>query len=137
MESSIDTAPRVAIGTAKELIETCCRTVLESRNKEIDESWNINKLVKATTDERELSPSSVSDTKRAATTIKEILGSLSSVIQGIAELRNDYGSGHGNDGKFVGLGPRHVRLAVGAASTLTVFLLETHSAKNATNGTKT
>jgi hypothetical protein len=129
MESSIDAAPHVAIGTAKELIETCCKTVLEGRNKEVDENWNITRLVKATTDELELSPASVSDEKKASQTIKRILGSLSSVIQGIAELRNDYGSGHGKDGNFVGLGPRHARLAVGAASTLAAFLLETHNVK--------
>ena len=42
------------------------------------------------------------------------------------ELRNLYGTGHGRDGRFIGLKPRHAKLAVGAAATLGTFLLETH-----------
>lgn len=56
----------------------------------------------------------------------QILRSLTSVVQGISEVRNEYGIGHGKDSKFVGLQPRHAKLAVGAASTLAIYLLETH-----------
>jgi hypothetical protein len=38
------------------------------------------------------------------------------------------GTGHGQHGSASGLTARHARLAVGAASTLTVFLFETHEA---------
>ncbi|HZZ30473.1 MAG TPA: abortive infection family protein [Phenylobacterium sp.] len=43
-------------------------------------------------------------------------------------MRNFYGSGHGQDGRARGLTPRHARLAVGAASTLALFLFDTHQA---------
>jgi hypothetical protein len=42
------------------------------------------------------------------------------------ELRGSYGTGHGPDGRARGLHGRHARLAVGMASTLATFLLETH-----------
>jgi len=44
----------------------------------------------------------------------------------LAELRGLYGTGHGKHGKASGLSPRHAKLAVGAAATLTTFLFETH-----------
>lgn len=45
--------------------------------------------------------------------------------QGLAELRNLYGTGHGKNGKRAGLTGRHAKLAVGAATTLALFLFET------------
>ena len=38
-----------------------------------------------------------------------------------------YGTGHGKDGNSAGLRPRHARLAAGAATTLAMFLFETHT----------
>lgn len=68
----------------------------------------------------------ISNKAKAASSIRQILGSLSAVVQGIAEVRNEYGSGHGKDSNFKGLQPRHAKLAVGASSTLAIYLLETH-----------
>lgn len=126
MESSIEVAPHLAIGTAKELIETCCKKILEERKIHYDKTWDLLLLVKHTNKELKLSPNDISDDKKAAKTIKSILGSLTTVVQGICELRNEYGSGHGKNTSFVGLGPRHAKLAVGASTTLAIFLLETH-----------
>jgi len=126
MESSVDSAPYMSIGIAKELIETCCKKILTERKIEPDKKWNLLTLVKETNKILELTPKDIPDEKRASMTIKTILGSLSAVVHGICELRNDYGSGHGKDHKFVGLGSRHAKLAAGAASTLGIFLLETH-----------
>lgn len=129
MESSIDSAPHIAIGIAKELIETCCKSILEERQKTYDKALDLPKLMKETTKLLKLTPADIPNETKAATSIKQILGSLSSVVQGIAEVRNEYGSGHGKDGKFRGLQPRHAKLAVGAASTLAVYLLETNRIK--------
>ena len=129
MESSIEIAPHVAIGTAKELIETCCKKILEERGIQYDKNWDLMLLVKNTNKELKLSPTDIPDHKKASKTIKSILGSLSTVVQGICELRNEYGSGHGKSYSFVGLGPRHAKLAVGAATTLAIFLLEIHEIK--------
>ena len=49
------------------------------------------------------------------------------ITQGVAELRNHYGTGHGKVAGAKGLQSRHAKLAVGAASTLAVFLAETHN----------
>jgi hypothetical protein len=54
------------------------------------------------------------------------------IVSGIAELRNEYGTGHGKASGQGGLGPRHARLAVGAASTLAAFLFEKYDDQRAT-----
>lgn len=48
METSIETDPELAIGTAKELVETACKTILQARNVEIDKRWDVPKLMKQT-----------------------------------------------------------------------------------------
>lgn len=126
METSIENSPHIAIGLAKELIETCCKSIFEERKIKYEKTWDLPKLMKETTKLLKLTPEDISDEVKAAKSIKQILGSLSSVVQGIGEIRNEYGSGHGKDGKFKGLQPRHAKLAVGAASTLAIYLLETH-----------
>ena len=35
MEAAVVSDPGLAIGTAKELVETCCKTILDSRGKQI------------------------------------------------------------------------------------------------------
>jgi hypothetical protein len=129
MESSIEISPHISIGIAKELIETCCKSIFEERREEYDKNWDLPKLMKETTKLLKLTPDDIPNEIKAVGSIKQILGSLSSVVQGISEIRNEYGSGHGKDGKFKGLQPRHAKLAVGAASTLAIYLLETHELK--------
>ncbi len=126
MESSIENTPHIAIGIAKELIETCCKSIFNDRKISYQDSWDLPKLMKETTKLLKLTPNDIPEEAKAAKSIKQVLGSLSSVVQGLAEIRNEYGSGHGKDGKFKGLQPRHAKLAVGAASTLAIYLLETN-----------
>lgn len=130
MEVSIENAPHVSIGIAKELIETCCKSILEERKQTYDKNWDLPRLMKETTKLLKLTPDNIPNEMKASSSIKQILGSLSSVVQGISEIRNEYGSGHGKNGKFKGLQPRHAKLAVGAASTLAIYLLETHKIKS-------
>lgn len=129
MESSIENSPHISIGLAKELIETCCKSIFDERKEQYDKNWDLSKLMKETTKLLKLTPDDIPNEAKASSSIKQILGSLSSVVQGIGEVRNEYGSGHGKDGKFKGLQPRHAKLAVGAASTLAIYLLESHEIK--------
>lgn len=126
METSLSDDPALAIGTAKELIETCCKMILHDRRIALDDTWDLSQLVKHTSRQLHLTPEDVPEQAKAATTIRRVLGSLGAITQGLAELRNAYGTGHGKGPTHKGLSPRHARLAVGAASTLAVFLVQTH-----------
>jgi len=132
IEESIDVDPSLAIGSSKELIETCCKTILKERKVAFDENSELPKLVKAAMKELNLLPDNIPDQSKGAETIKRVLSNLASVMQGIAELRNLYGTGHGRSFNLKGLSPRHAKLAAGTASTLAVFLFETHSHRQTT-----
>lgn len=126
MRDSVETDPSLAIGTAKELIETCCKTILSERGQEISGTPDIPTLTKATLKELNLVPEGMPNAARGADVIKRLLSNLSTVGHGLTELRGLYGTGHGQHGSTSGLTARHAKLAVGAASTLAVFLFETH-----------
>lgn len=130
MESAVVTDPALAIGTAKELVETCCKTILHERNIKQRDSLDLPQLVKLTSKELKLTPDNIDSEAKASDTIKKLLSNLATITNGVAELRNKYGTGHGKTATAKGLSSRHAKLAVGAASTLAVFLIETHQERN-------
>lgn len=126
MEDAVDSDPGLAIGTAKELVETCCKTILAERGKELPGTPDMPTLTKATLKELKLVPEGIDEAARGADVIKRLLSNLGTIGNGLAELRGLYGTGHGRHGKASGLTPRHAKLAVGAAATLATFLFDTH-----------
>tara|TARA_R110002167_G_scaffold45324_3_gene136217 strand:+ start:11677 stop:12585 length:909 start_codon:yes stop_codon:yes gene_type:complete len=132
MEAAVLNDPGLAIGTAKELLETCCKTILSERGIEPPRNDDLGQLVKRTVRELKLTPKDIPDEAKAVDTIRILLSNLAAITNGIAALRNKYGTGHGKTASYKGLGPRHAKLAVGAASTLAVFLVETH--RDSSNG---
>jgi hypothetical protein len=132
METAVDSDPAHAIGSAKEPVETCCRTILSDRGKPVQDRPDVLPLVRRTMEELKLVPEGIPEEAKCAKTIKAILGNLATVAQGLVELRNLYGTGHGKHGRAKGLYPRHARLAVGAAAALVMFLFDTHKERDVT-----
>lgn len=130
IKNSVEGDPGLAIGTAKELVETTCKTILEQRSIAIENDPDIGKLIKETRKVLGLVPDSIPSSAKGAEKIRRLLSNLGNIVQGLSELRNLYGTGHGKHGATRGLSPRHARLAVGSAATLTTFLLETHIERN-------
>lgn len=128
MQAALGSEPDVAIGTAKEFVETVCKTILGARGVAYAADDKMPRLVKQVAALLDLVPDQIVSQSSAKETIKRLLSNLSSVSDGVAELRNLHGTGHGKDAKAAGLELRHARLAVGAATTLAVFLWESHSA---------
>lgn len=128
--AAAETDPALAVGTAKELVETVCKTILEERGHPPAHD-DMPKLVKAVAKELALLPDGVPDATKGADTIRRVLSNLGQVTQGLAELRNLYGTGHGASARVRGVQPRHARLAAGAAATLAMFLVETHLDRSA------
>lgn len=118
--------PTEAIGKAKELIESCCKTILEKLDVPLDKTWDINKLVKKTLKLLKLTPEDIPETVPEVQAIKSILGNLSAIAVNVAQLRNAYGSGHGKSFSYKGLQERHAKLAVGSSATLVVFLWDSY-----------
>ncbi|WP_161499498.1 abortive infection family protein [Tsukamurella tyrosinosolvens] len=71
-----------------------------------------------------LHPEAIAPTVPSSDAIKKILGSLSTLAVGVAELRNAIGTGHGREVSH-NLSARHAYLAVGASTTFARLILET------------
>lgn len=131
LENAVERDPALAIGTAKELVETCCKSILSKRDVEVSRKADLPELTKLLANELKLVPAGISDEAKGAETIRLILRNLAALTQYLAELRGLYGSGHGRDGKHRGLEPRHARLAVGTAVAFIDFVTETHHQRGA------
>ena len=127
------TNPTEAIGKAKELIESCCETILERTGIPPNKDWKLNQLVDETMKLLEITPKHIPDTAKEATAIKAILGSLRGIATNIAIIRNAYGSGHGKSASYKGLQERHAKLAIGSSVTLVNFLWDSFERKNSEN----
>lgn len=125
LEHSIDRDPALAIGTAKELIETCCKSILTKRAIPFTKSEDLGDLTKKVAKELQLVPEGITDATKGADNIRLILRNLTQLTNNLAQLRGLYGTGHGRDGQHRGLQPRHARLAVASAVAFIDFVSET------------
>lgn len=126
MYELITTAPNSAIGKAKELLEICCKTILDQREVSYSTETTVIQLMKMTCDILELNAKKIPEEVKGSEIASKILGNLSNITQGMAELRNLYGDGHGKNKDFKTLPPRYAHLAVGASVTTVHFLWETY-----------
>lgn len=122
--------PTEAIGKAKELIESCCKTILDENEVEWDKNWDVGQLTSETVKLLKLMPRDIPDSAPSSTEIKAILGNLRGIATNLAALRNPYGSGHGKSATYKGLEERHAKLAVGSSITLASFLWDTHESRD-------
>lgn len=118
--------PPLAIGTAKELVESTAKTVLQELGLIVNDRDDLPALVKQAQMALGLHPSAARPGPDGTDAVKRILAGLTGIIAGLGELRNrGYGTGHGPKGERVGLRPRHARLAVNAAMTWSSLILDT------------
>lgn len=126
MLENIEENPHVAIGKSKELIESCCKTILDELKVKYNKNIEFTPLYKSVLKELGLSAQKQNKETQSGLISAKILGNLSGISQSMAELRNAFGSGHGKTKTFVSLPPRYARLAVGTATSVVYFLWETY-----------
>lgn len=131
IQAAIDTDPALAIGTAKEMVETCCKHIADGLKLELPPNPDLPVLVKAVLKGLKLVPEGISEQSKGADSIKRTLSSLSQITQGLGELRKFYGTGHGRPSSHRGLRARHARLAVASASAFVEFAVATYQARQA------
>lgn len=132
MEYAVESDPELAIGTAKELIESCCKSILTIREIPFTKADDLGNLTKQVTKALQLVPDGVSDAAKGAENIKNVLRNLTQLTSNLTQLRGLYGTGHGKDGQHRGLQPRHARLAIAAAVAFVDFVSETHRYREST-----
>lgn len=129
LQGAADADPELAIGTAKEFLESICKTILSERGTPPAKNEDLPALVRAAVKSVAVVPAELTSQSQLEKTVTVLLNNLGSIGNQLAELRNQFGTGHGRPTDHVGLPARHAKLAIGAAATLAVFLYECHEAK--------
>jgi hypothetical protein len=131
--------PEAAIGQAKELVETVCKTIL-GMTGDAPEAGTVKfpALVKKTLLHLGIDPTQVDDMPLGAgaglahsatddrvqvKAAKQVLGGVSSVLNGADELRNARGTGHGRSGSPL-ISDALARLTVGMVLPSVIYLIE-------------
>lgn len=127
-----DAEPEERLGAAKELVEATIKHALTDLSESFDADGDIPSLAKQLHKRLKLDPRGVAPTTRGAETITRLLGGLTMIPSGLAELRNEgYGTGHGRAKRIAGLRSRHADLAARAAIAYASFIMDTLLEENA------
>jgi abortive infection Abi-like protein len=114
------TDPEGAITSARTLLETVCKHILDGMDVTYSEKADLPALMKLTAEQLSLAPNQHSEDA-----FKRILGGAANVVEGLGSLRNKIGDAHGRGRRQVKPSPRHAQLAVNMAGAAATFLVET------------
>ena len=119
------TDPDGAITTARTLLETVCKRILDEAAETYSDKDDLPALYRAVALKLQIAPS-----QHTEDAFKRILGGATSVVEGLGSLRNKIGDAHGQGGKPVRPIPRHAQLAVNLAGAVATFLVDTWIVRN-------
>jgi len=117
--------PEDAVTAACSLIEAVCRSILIELGLPLPARKDIDGLIRAVQEPLNLSPGRADLLPEIEGDVRQILSGLTSVAKGIGALRTHGGDAHGREKGFRRIDPRIARLAINAASSLALFLIET------------
>lgn len=121
---TISTDPASTIASAKELLETTFKIILDKRGVAYGHGDDLGELYKKVATELALTRESVPESAKGSAAAKKTLSGLSTAVFGLAELRNTIGRGHGRTTASPAL-ERHARLAFNTAVAVSEFLFDT------------
>lgn len=122
----IEGDPGGVVAASKELIEATAKTVLQELDIDFTDREDFSALVPRAQQALGLGAREVDGSIDGSSSIRRILGGLASIAQGIDEIRNAEGGGHGRS-RSTRLAVRHARLAFNGARTWCEIALETLS----------
>ena len=127
IENALESIPDFAFDLSKTLVESVCKTVLADIGQPTDPNWSTPKLLKETANRLNLLPRNHPDPAKASESVAKTIRGMAQTIQGLCELRNNYGmASHGRDAFSARLELRQATLAARAADTIVSFLYRVH-----------
>ncbi len=120
-----DSDPADAITAACSTVESVCKCILDEMAKPYPTRKDVRGLVGEVAEHLSLSPGRDDLPKEWEQDIRTILSGLFNVISGIGSLRTHAGDAHGKGKKLVPVDARIARLAIHAASTVSLFYIDT------------
>lgn len=121
--------PEDAVTAACSLIEAVCRSILVELHLPLPPKKDIDGLMRAVQEPLGLSPGRSDLPPEVEADIRQTLSGLTSVAKGIGALRTHGGDAHGREKGFRRIDARIARLALNAASSLALFLIESWERK--------
>jgi hypothetical protein len=128
IRDSLGSDPAAAISSSKNLVESLFRIILDRSGVAYGQREDIPQLYRHVADLLELKADSVPESAEGSESAQQILRTLVTTIQSLAELRNELGIGHGQSTRSLAL-TRHARLALNATVTISEFVLDTWQAR--------
>lgn len=117
--------PEGAITSARTLLESVCKHILDEEDVAYDDKDDLPKLYRKTAEKLNIAPS-----QHTEDVFKMILGGCTAVVEGLGTLRNRLSDAHGKGKVAARPQPRHAELAVNLSGALTQFVLSTWEARN-------
>ena len=121
IKTNIKNDPELAIGSAKELVESLCKRILEGQD--IKNNTRLSDLTKLAL-EKLLEHDSLSNS------MNQITRSLLFLVQTVGEMRNKYGTGHGKGKDHTVLDQKYTLLVINSALTVALFLFHSYKENN-------
>lgn len=121
----VDSDPADAITAACSTVESVCKCILDEMGVPEPAKRDIRGLVGEVASQLNLSPDRSDFPKEWERDIKMVLSGLYSVIGGIGSLRTHAGDAHGKGKSPFPVDARIARLAIHAATTVSLFYIET------------
>jgi len=118
--ASVERDPPAAVGSAKELVESVCKFILDDYKVEYSGKDDLLVLYKKVAKELRLTRESVPGSVKGSESAQRVLQNLATSVQALAELRNELGLGHGQTRPSAAFA-RHARLAFNASRAVVEF----------------
>ncbi|WP_158020340.1 abortive infection family protein [Boudabousia liubingyangii] len=129
MEANLEHNPSAAIGQAKELLESCYKTILAERGAVVPANASMPKLAAETLESLGIAPRMLNGPSPQDQYIRKIVSQMQGMIDGLVEMRNKVGGGHGKVMNTSTIPKRYGLLAINASLTAIEFLWADHQAK--------
>jgi hypothetical protein len=118
--TNVESNPREAVSAASNILETLCKVYIYEEGLEQPAKQDLKPVWTIVRKHLGFDPSGIEDQD-----LQTILSGMIAVVEGIGSLRTHASSAHGAGKKGYKIEPRHARLAIHAAHTVTLFVLET------------
>jgi hypothetical protein len=121
---NVDSNPREAVSAASNILESICKVYIAEEQLDMPSKQDLKPVWTVVRKHLGFDPSIVEDQD-----LQTILTGLFAVVEGIGALRTHASSAHGAGKNSYKLEPRHARLAIHAAHTVALFVLESWGKK--------
>ncbi|MGZ8873830.1 MAG: abortive infection family protein [Halobacteriota archaeon] len=124
--SNVESNTREAVSAASNILESLCKIYITDEGLDMPAKQDIKSVWAIVRKHLGFDPSLIEEQD-----LKTILSGLISIVEGIGALRTHASSAHGAGRKIYKLEARHARLAIHAAHTVALFVLESWKKKQA------